>query len=115
MTKDEAQQFLEERDFCMKHLVKPMKAKGAKQESCPECDAEKAHLEQEQIEQAVRVLRGQSERPVMSMEMWTPCEPGRLPPVNERVYVMCIAFRDTARPGGKESYAVGKPLYWRRK
>lgn len=115
MTKDEARQLLEENDYCMRHLVRQQQEKGSRKLVCPDCEAEKAAEKQVQLDEAVRLLRGEAPLPPAHVEHWTACEQGKLPPVNERVYFMVVGFRDSGSRGGRENYVTGKPLFWRRK
>ena len=39
MNKEEARQFLEERDICLKHFLKRQKIAGTRKVECPECFA----------------------------------------------------------------------------
>jgi hypothetical protein len=116
VTKEEAQQFLEERDFCLKHFVRQEKGQGSRKPRCPECETEKSRAEAGRIEQAIRVLKGEPEVPPLSPVAWTPWQTGTLPPNNERVYIVCIGFAEqNNRAGGKEAVTIGKPVFWRKK
>ena len=115
MTRDEAIRLLEDKDVCLDHFQKRVKASGKKHAVCVECEALRERAEQAQIEAAIRVLRGDREpEPAPSLETWTPMT-STLPRINERVYIVLMGFREAGKAGGKEHYVTGKPLFWRRK
>jgi hypothetical protein len=116
VNKEEARQFLEERDICLKHFLKRQKIAGTRKVECPECFAAQERTEQGRIDAAIRVLADEIAPPPQSLEEWTPYQNGSLPPNNLRVYMVVVGFIETTgRTGGKEAVTVGKPLFWRRK
>lgn len=116
MNKEEAQQFLEERDFCLRHFVRQEKAPGSRKLRCPECETEKQRAESVRMDQAIRTLRGEPEVPALSPVDWTPWASGTLPPDNERVFIVSVGFAErNNRAGGREAVTIGKPMFWRKK
>src|ERR1043166_2570076 len=99
VTKDEARDYLESLDFCLKHLVRQERI--GRKLLCQECEAERMAVEGMKIERAIAVLRGSGVTPPPANSAdWVPCKLGSLPKANQRVWLAVKGMLEPNRPGG---------------